>query len=374
MKLYIPVAAGVEASVKRQLLQLGYGECPAIRGRIELEGDWKDVARLNVCLRAGERVLIGVGEFPSPDFDALFTGVSALPWEEFLSPRSRILMDGKCVKSNLMAVKATGGVVKKAIAERLMKKFGTRTLDERGERAIVGVYLYGDIAYLTLDTSGDGLHKRGYRVRTYEAPLRETTAAAMIESSFFRFGKPFADLFCGSGTIPIEAALYMRNIAPGIVRRFDFTRWKCTPSGVLQAAREEARDLENRTPLPPLFASDVSDKAIEIARFHAARAGVEKDIRFCLQDMRQFSSEERFGVLISNPPYGERMGDTDLRGLYRDFGKVFRSLPDWSCYFLSAYDGAERAFGMRADKKRRLWNGQLACTLYAVFGASPCKK
>ena len=166
----------------------------------------------------------------------------------------------------------------------------------------------------------------------------------------------------------------MRNIAPGIVRRFDFTRWKCTPSGVLQAAREEARDLENRTPLPPLFASDVSDKAIEIARFHAARAGVEKDIRFCLQDMRQFSSEERFGVLISNPPYGERMGDTDLRGLYRDFGKVFRSLPDWSCYFLSAYDGAERAFGMRADKKRRLWNGQLACTLYAVFGASPCKK
>ena len=374
MKLYIPVASGVEASVKRQLRQLGYGDCPALSGRICLEGGWQDVARLNVCLRAGERVLIGVGEFPSPDFDALFEGVSALPWEEYLSPHSRILMDGKCVKSNLMAVKATGGVVKKAIAERLMKKFGVRTLDERGERTVVGVYLCENTAYLTLDTSGDGLHKRGYRVRTYDAPLRETTAAAMIESSFFRGGKPFADLFCGSGTLPVEAALYMLNIAPGIARQFDFTRWKCTPPGVLRAAREEARDLENREPLPPLFASDISEKAIGIARFHAARAGVEGDIVFQTQDMRRFRSPESFGVILSNPPYGERMGDADLMGLYRDFGKVFRSLRDWSCYFLSAYEGAEHAFGGRADKKRHLWNARLACTLYAYFGKSPCKK
>ncbi len=374
MKLYIPVAAGVEASVKRQLRQLGYGDCPALQGRICLEGDWQDVARLNVCLRAGERVLIGVGEFPSPDFDALYDGVFRLPWEEYLSAHSMILMDGKCVRSRLMAVKATGGVVKKAITERLKQKLGVHTLDERGERVVVGVYLYEDTAYLTLDTSGDGLHKRGYRVRTYDAPLRETTAAAMVESSFFRAGKPFADVFCGSGTIPIEAALYMRNIAPGMARDFDFTRWKCAPRGILKLAREEAKEGEIRTPLPRLFASDISSAAVEIARFHASRAGVEKDIVFRTQDMRKFTSPETNGVLICNPPYGERMENADLMGLYRDFGNMYRALPDWSCYFLSAYANAARAFGGRADRMRRLWNAHLACTLYSYFGKPPCKK
>lgn len=374
MKLYIPVASGVEASVKRQLRQLGYGDCPAVFGRISLEGDWQDVARLNVCLRAGERVLIGAGEFPSPDFDALYDGVSSIAWEEYLSAHTQILMDGKCVKSRLMAVKATGGVVKKAITERLKQKLGVRTLDESGERAIVGVYLCEDTAYLTLDTSGDGLHKRGYRVRTYEAPLRETTAAAILESSFFRPGKPFADVFCGSGTIPVEAALMMRNIAPGVARGFDFTRWKCTPKGVLERTREEARAGENHAPMELLSASDISPKAVEIARFHAERAGVARDIRFSVRDMRAFESSEKNGVLVCNPPYGERMRDSDLQGLYRDFGRMFRALPDWSCYFLSAYENAERAFGGRADKKRRLWNARLACTLYSYFGKPPCKK
>ena len=374
MKLYIPVASGVEASVKRQLRSLGYGECPAILGRVALEGDWQDVARLNVSLRAGERVLIGVGSFPAPDFDALFEGVSALPWEEFLSAHTHILMDGKCVKSALMAVKATGGVVKKAIAERLKARLGVTSLDERGERAVVGVYLYEDTAYLTLDTSGDGLHKRGYRVRTYDAPLRETTAAALVESSFFRAGKPFADVFCGSGTIPIEAVLYMRRIAPGKGREFDFTRWKCVPRGVLARAREEAEAGEVRSPMPKLLASDISGEAVELARFHARRAGVEEDILFSVRDMRDFSSQEKNGVLICNPPYGERMQEAHLFDLYRDFGRMFRALPDWSCYFLSSFAGAERAFGKRADKKRRLPNAHLDCTLYSYFGKPPCKK
>lgn len=374
MKLYIPVASGVEASVKRQLSKLGYGDCPALLGRICLEGTWQDVARLNVCLRAGERVLIGVGEFPSPDFDALFDGVSAIAWEEWLSPHSHILMDGKCVKSNLMAIKATGGVVKKAITKRLMQKFGVSSLDERGERVIVGVFLNENTAYLTLDTSGDGLHKRGYRIRNYDAPLRETTAAAMVESSFFKAGKPFADVFCGSGTLPIEAALFLHNIAPGISRDFDFTHWKCAPAGILRTAREEARAMQKDNAESEIFASDISPKAIELAKFHAQRAGVEKDIIFRTQDMRRFTSQQPNGILICNPPYGERMGDCDLQGLYRDFGKMFRALPDWSCYFLSSYENAERAFGGRADKKRHFWNARLECTLYSYFGKPPCKK
>ncbi len=370
MELQIPVASGVEASVKRQLKALGYGECPALQGRICLAGDWSDVARLNVFLRAGERVLLVVGQFFADTFDALFDGVRALPWEEYFTPHTHILLDGKCVKSRLMAVKATGGVVKKAIVERLRQTLHINTLDERGERAVVGVFLWEDRATITLDTSGDGLHKRGYRVRTWDAPLRETTAAAMAEGSFFCAGKPFADLFCGSGTIPVEAALYMRNIAPGRFRTFDFTRWKCAPA-VLDAALQEARDGERRGPLPPLFACDISERAIEIARYHAERAGVLRDIRFVCRDMRAFSSDERYGIVISNPPYGERLREGDLFGLYRDFGKTVRALNGWSCRFLSAYEGAERAFGGRADKKRRLYNAHLACTLYDFFGPKP---
>ena len=370
MRLLIPAAAGIEASVKRELRAMGYGDCPASAGRLALSGDWQDIARLNVCLRAGERVLIELARFPAPDFDALFEGVFALPWEEYCTPHTRVLMDGKCRESALMAVKAAGGVVKKAIVERLRARTG-RATDERGERMIVRFDIVSDVATVALDTSGDGLHKRGYRVRTYEATLRETIAAAMAESSYFRAGKPFADLFCGSGTIPIEAALYMRRIAPGKRRAFDFAVWKCAPAGALARAREEAAESEVKGVLPPLFASDISPQAVELARFHAARAGVEKDIRFCVRDMRAFTASEPYGVILSDPPYGARTDAAGLFALYRDFGRAFRALPDWSCCFLSSYADAERAFGGRADKKRRVGNAHLACTLYTYAGEKP---
>ena len=371
MQILIPAAAGVEASVKRQLRSMGYGDCPAVQGRVSLAGDWADVARLNVQLRAGERVLLVLSRFPAPDFDALFEGVSAIAWEEFCSPHSQIMMDGKCWASTLMAVKAAGGVVKKAIVERLKNRLGVRTLDERGERVVVNFDIYENVATVSLDTSGDGLHKRGYRVRTYDAPLRETTAAAMVESSFFRAGKLFADVFCGSGTIPVEAALYMRRIAPGKLRGFDFEKWKCAPRDALVRAREEAADGEVRGPLPQLEASDISPRAVELARFHAARAGVGGDIRFSVRDMRAFSSSEPFGVIISNPPYGERLKEEGLSALYRDFGRMYRALPDWSCVFLSSYVNAERAFGGNVNKKRRICNAKLTCTLFTYAGKKP---
>ena len=217
------------------------------------------------------------------------------------------------------------------------------------------------------------MHKRGYRTLGYDAPLKETVAAAMIESSVYSAGKPFADLFCGSGTLPIEAALYALKIAPGGNRGFDFTKWKCAPD-VLPAAREEAADLRDRTTKLALDASDLSEKAINIARYHAKRAGVEEHIRFSVADMRRFHSEERYGVIISNPPYGERLGKgEDLFSLYRDFARVYRSLPDWSCYFLSAYPEAERAFGRKADKRRKLTNANLPCGLYGYLGRKPEK-
>lgn len=373
MRLLIPCAAGLEASVKRQLKSLGYGDCPALDGRIALDGDFYDIARLNVFLRSGERVLIELGNFPAATFDELFDGVYALPWEEYLSSHSLIRMDGKSFKSALCAIKAAGGVAKKAVISRLRDRLGVRTLDEKGERAIIGVRLIKDCASITLDTSGDGLHKRGYRSLAYDAPLKETVAAAIVESSIFRAGKPFADLFCGSGTIPIEAALYALNIAPNEKREFDFIKWKCTPA-VLARVREEAEDSRDRDTKLSLFAADISEKAVSVARYHAKRAGVEGHIRFSCADMRAFHTEERYGVLISNPPYGERLKGEDLFSLYRDFGRLYRGLPDWSCYFLSGYEEAERAFGGRADKRRRLYNANIPCGLYAFFGAPPPKQ
>ena len=366
MKLLIPAAAGVEASVKRQLVTLGYGDCPANNGRISLHGDWEDVARLNVSLRAGERVLIELSSFPARTFDDLFEGVFSLPWEEYLTPHARIEMDGKSYKSRLAAIKAAGGVVKKAILKRLSEKLGVRTFDEKGERAIVGVSMFEDVASVTLDTSGDGLHKRGYRTLSYDAPLKETTAAAILELSHYRAERTFADLFCGSGTLPIEAALMALNIAPNGKRDFDFMKWKCAPKVVLRA-REAAKDAEKREKIE-IFASDISERAISIARYHARRAGVEEYIKFSIADMRAFTSEEKGGVLVSNPPYGERLErGSDLSPLYRDFSRVFHRLDGWGCNFLTSFEGAERAFGRCADKKRRIYNANIACILYSYL-------
>ncbi len=369
MNLLIPCATGLEATVKRQLDKLGYGDCPARNGRISLSGSWDDIARLNVFLRSGERVLLQLSEFSATTFDELFEGVFSVPWEEYLSPHSKILMDGKSYKSELAAIKAAGGVAKKAVLRRLREKLGVSTFDEKGERAIIGISVFENVATVTLDTSGDGLHKRGYRSLVYDAPLKETTAAALVENSYFRAGKPFADLFCGSGTLPIEAALYALNIAPGRSRQFDFTAWKCAPKTLFRAL-QEADDVRDRTTKLDLFAGDISEKAISIAQFHAKKAGVAEHIAFSCADMRGFTSAERGGLLLSNPPYGERLKNDDLFALYRDFSRVYRRLGGWDCGFLTSYTGAERAFG-KADRTRKLYNANLECRFYSYRGEKP---
>lgn len=370
MKLLIPVAAGLEAAVKRELGRLGYKDAPAVRGRIALEGDWADVARLNVNLRGGERVLILLGAFPAHTFDDLYEGVFSISWEQFFTPHTRIRIDGKSVESRLAAVKAAGGVAKKAILDRLRARLGASCFDESGERAVVGISLYRDTVSVTLDTTGEGLHKRGYRVLTYDATLRETTAAAIVEDSLYRRDKPFADPFCGSGTFPIEAAMYARGIAPGLSRAFDFERFKCVDKALPARAREEARDQVFRGGIAPVFASDLSPRAVEIAREHARRAGVAADIVFSVGDMRTFCSALAYGVLASNPPYGERLKGDDLSRLYRDLTRMVRALPDWSAYILSGFGGAEAAMG-RAEKRRILYNGDIRCGLYVYFGKKP---
>ena len=378
MKLLIPVPSGIEQITKRQLFSLGYEKAPADNGRIEVEGDWQDVARLNVLLRSGERVLIVLAKFKAVTFDELFEGIYSIPWEHWLTVDSKILMDGKSVQSTLAAIKVSGGVAKKAIIQRLADKIrtGRKTFSESGARSIVGVSIYKDEVTVTLDTSGDGLHKRGYRSLAYSAPLKETLASALIDSTFYNpdrdIEKPFADIFCGSGTLPIEAAMKALHIAPGINREFDFTSWACAPKGVLELAKAEAKDKEDRSAKPVIFASDISENAISIAKYHAKKAGVEKNIRFSIADARSFKSDLKYGVLLSNPPYGERLGEEkEVRALMNGIGKAFRALPDWNAYILTALPDFERYFGKTADKKKKLFNANLVCGFYSYFGKPP---
>ena len=378
MKLLIPVASGLEQITKRQLFFLGFEKAPADNGRIEVEGTWEDIARLNVFLRSGERVLILLDRFPATTFDELYEGFYNIPWENYLTVESKILMDGKSVLSQLAAIKAAGGVAKKAIISRLADKvrIGRKTFSETGARSIVGVSIFKDEVTVTLDTSGEGLHKRGYRSLAYSAPLKETLAAGLIDSTFYNpdrdLEKPFADIFCGSGTLPIEAAMKALHIAPGLQRDFDFTSWACAPKGLLESAKEEAKEEQRHAVKPVIFASDINPEGISIAKYHAKRAGVDKYIRFSVADARAFTSELKYGVLLSNPPYGERLSEEkEVRALMSGFGKTFRALPDWNAYILTSLPDFERHFGKTADKKKKLFNAHLVCGFYSYFGKPP---
>lgn len=378
MTIQIPVAAGLEQTVKRQLFSLGYEKAPADNGRIELTGDWQDVARLNTFLRSGERVLLLLHRFFARSFDELYDGVYSIPWENWLQTDSLILMDGKSVQSQLAAIKAAGGVMKKAVISRLADKLrsGRQTFSESGARSIIRFSIFKDEVSVLLDTTGDGLHKRGYRSRAYSAPLKETMAAALIDNTFYNperdMEKPFADPFCGSGTIPIEAAMKALRIAPGRERDFDFAHWRCAPNGILKTAKEEARDLERRSAKPVIFASDLSPNALSIAKYHAKCAGVDQHVRFSTADAKRFSSDLRYGVLLSNPPYGERLSDEkEVQRLMTEFGNAYRALPDWNAYILTALPDFERYFGKRADKKKKLYNANLLCGFYSYFGKPP---
>lgn len=399
MKLLIPVAAGLEGCVQRQLKYLGYRALPAENGRIAVEGNVYDAARLNVFLRAGERVLISLSSFPATTFDELYEGVYAVPWENYLSRESRVVMDGKSNQSALGAIKAAGGVAKKAIIRRLADKlpvsakyavYGaaahsvpprTETFPETGARTIVGVSIYKNVAAVTVDTSGEGLHKRGYRSVPYDAPLKETLAAGIIDGTFYHgdFNKPFADPFCGSGTLPIEAALSMRNIAPGKNRDFDVLHWshcgEYSREDVKKAflrAREEAEDTQIRGGKLHISAADISPRAVSIAKFHAEKAGVKEDITFTVAPAQKFTSAEKYGVLVCNPPYGERLSTArEVEKLYREFSAAFFALPDWSGYILTGYPDFQRAFFRRADAVKRFSNANIPCALYSYFGKKP---
>lgn len=372
LRLIATCAFGLEAVVVRELRNLGY-EAKVVRpGRLAFDGDARAVCRSNLWLRSADRVLIELASFASPDFDALFETVRALPWEEWIATDAAIPVRGRSLKSQLSSVPACQRTVKKAIVERLQLVMPGVELAESGSAVPVEVSLVEDTATIDIDTSGDGLHKRGYRTLAAEAQLRETLAAALVQLSFWRPERPLVDPFCGTGTIAIEAALLGRQIAPGRLRTFAAEAWAAIPASAWAAAREEAAELALPALPERVIGSDASAATLKLARHHAELAGVAEDIHFQQHEFAELSSRRKYGCVIANPPYGMRMGrDEEIEALYRSFPAVLRRLKTWSHFILSARPDLEQLVGQQADRRRKLYNGRIPCTLYQFFGPKP---
>jgi len=362
---------GLEALVASELAGLGFSGACNENGRVVFEGTAMDVAEANIGLRVADRVLVRLAGFPAPDFDALFEGVGSVPWPDFLPERPAVTVRARSLHSKLTSVPAVQSSAKKAIVERLMKARGTRRVEEDGPSYGVEIALSSDRAEVLLDTTGAGLHKRGWKASTGEAPLRENLAAALILLSRWKPSRPLADPLCGSGTIPIEAAMIARRMPPGLHRSFAAESWPHIPAAVWREAREKARAGVTEEEFL-IAASDRDGSVLEAARSNAKRAGVAEHIRFRQGDVRSFKADGDYGCLICNPPYGERLGSrSEAEALYRAMGDVFRGLPSWSFFVLTAHPDFPRLAGMRATKNRKLYNGNIKTWLYQFFGPLP---
>lgn len=373
-EIIIPTIFGLEAFVSRELKALGYETTTVEDGRVSFMGDLEAVCRSNIWIRCGERVLIKVAEFNAVTFDELFEKTKACDWSKWLSKLSQFPVTGFCLKSQLASTRDCQSIIKKAIVDSLSKKYNISYFEETGPLYQVRFSIMKDRVTLMLDTSGDGLHKRGYRAISNAAPLKETIAASMVMLSRWKYEYPLLDPMCGSGTIPIEAAMIKRNIAPGKTRAFlgeKYTQYEGTK--LWDLAREEASDLEKDVPLE-IFASDIDKDTIEIAVKNAQIAGVGDAVRPKVLDVNDFSSDLKYGTVICNPPYGERLGDEEsVHKLYAQMGKTFKKLDKWSYYIMTSNEEFEKHFNKKADKKRKIYNGMLKCNIYQYFGQRPPK-
>ncbi len=365
--LCAPCLFGLESIVAEELKRMDMQNVRAENGRVFFSGGFEEMARANIRLRCAERVLIRLGSFHASTFDELFEGTKALPWEDLLPPDAEFPVKGHSINSKLMSIPDCQSIVKKAVVERLKTKYKTEWFEETGPQYRISFAILKDTADLLIDTSGEGLHKRGYRAVGNEAPLRETLAAAMVNLSRYRGRGRLCDPFCGSGTIAIEAALIARNRAAGIFRSFAAQAWPQAPEKLWQDARNAAKALEFEGAYD-IWGGDVDEKAISIASGNAKKAGVDDIIRFEKADAGKFSPVEPGGTVVTNPPYGQRLSDIETaQGLYRSFGRACRALPDWSLYLISPNPDFETHFGRVADKKRKLYNGMIQCNLYMYF-------
>jgi len=372
IELIATAAFGLESIVARELKKLGYDDLIVENGKVTFTTDELGICRTNLWLRSSDRVLLKMGSFEAQTFEELFQQTKSLPWEEWLPEDANFPVQGKSIKSKLFSVSDCQAIVKKAIVERLKERYARSWFEENGPRYQIEVALLNNRVTLTIDTSGLGLHKRGYRQLAGQAPLKETMAAAMIQLSFWNKDRALIDPFCGTGTIPIEAAWIAQNRAPGLKRSFAAEKWPNISKSLWQEAWQEGLDIWERSTSLHIFGSDIDPNALALARTHAIEAGVEGVIHFQRLPVAEVRSRFKFGHMIANPPYGERLGNVkDVEGLYLELGETFNRLESWSLHMLTTYQFPETLIGRRWDKSRKLYNGRLECHYFQFFGPRP---
>lgn len=371
-QLVATAASGIEALVGKEIKALGY-ECQVENGKVFFEGTEKDIAKTNLWLRTADRVKIIVGEFDAYEFDELFEKTKALPWEDLLPMDANFPVAGKSIKSKLYSVSDCQAIVKKEIVNRLSEVYHRNTrLPETGSLYQLEVALLKDKVTLTLDTTGPSLFKRGYRSAKGGAPLKENMAAALVQLTNWRKDRPFYDPVCGSGTIVIEAALIGHNIAPGSNRSFSCEEWEWFNQSVFEEVRAEADAAVDHDIELDIMGTDIDGTMIEIAKANADEAGVGSSITFKQMQLADFTTEKEYGVILANPPYGERLGEEEeVHKLYREMGKVYRPLKTWSKYIITSDLAFETFYREKATKKRKLYNGALRTDLFQYWGERP---
>ena len=372
----VPCLFGLEGIAGDELRRLDIPNVRVENGRVLFSGEARDMAKANICLRTGERVLIVLADFPAKTFEELFQGVYHANLEDFIPKDGSFPVKGHCLNSQLMSVPDCQAIVKKAASRRLGEKYGVSWLPETGAKYQLQFSIMNDRVQLYLDTSGQGLHKRGYRAVGVEAPLRETLAAALIMLTPWHKDRIFVDPFCGSGTFPIEAAMMAANIAPGMNREFTAEQWEnLIPKKEWYMAIEEANDNICMDIETDIQGFDLDENVIKIARQNAVNAGVDKLIHFQARDVRQLSHAKKYGFVITNPPYGERLEEKEaLPALYTALGQQFAKLDSWSAYVITSCTDIEKYFGRKADKNRKIYNGMLKTYFYSFLGPKPPKK
>lgn len=371
IKLIATTNMGLEAVTKRELIDLGYEDLKVSDGKIEIDCELKDIAILNLKLRTAERVLLLVDSFKAETFEELFDKVFEIRWWDYLGEEDNFIIQGRSRKSKLFSISDCQRITEKAIIEKLKMKYKVSWFEKSGSRVKIEVSLLNDLAEITIDTSGEGLHKRGYREVNYKAPLSETIAASLIKLTFWNKDRILSDPFCGSGTIPIEAAMIEKNIAPGLMRNFDFEKFKFFDEEIFKEEKKKCYSEIKYDEKLEILASDVSHKAIQIARTNAEILGLEEDISFFQKDIRDLDLPDDYGVIITNPPYGERIGKEDVDELNRELGELAKSLKTWSFYVITANENFEKNFGKKADRNRKLYNGRLKTYYYQYYGPKP---
>lgn len=377
IQLTAPCIFGVESILKKEIVKLGYEIKNVEDGRVSFIADELGVCRSNIWLRTAERVMINIGEFEARSFEELFEKTKDLPWEKWIPQDGKFwVKKASSIKSKLFSPSDIQSIIKKAIVERLKKTYHVNWFSEDGADYPLRVFIKKDRVSIGLDASGEALHKRGYRTFTSKAPISETLAAAIIQLTPWNKDRILVDPFCGSGTIPIEASMIAMNMAPGLDREFTAERWNnIIPRKLWFNAVDEANDVIDTTSKINIAGYDIDNKVLKLARENAKNAGVDHLIHFQERDMRKTSSNKKYGFIITNPPYGERLEDKDsVIGLYKDMKVAFNNLDSWSYFIITAFDEFERYFGKTADKKRKLYTGMMKANLYQYYGNKPPRK